>query len=1089
MNKVFKVIWSKAKSAWIVVSEFAKNHDAKGGIHDGRKRYAWLMRAVTLALVLMSGMSWAATTKNDYGIFSQGLTIGDSNDVTKGYLTSYSPATFWGAVTFNSDVTFAKGFSFSDLVVNGMHIDYNPDTHTFSLGAVYHKDNTAKNAVALGEVYNVGDYSFVAGSQAQGGKYSVVIGSSANGNNPYTVVLGPNTQAASSSIVLGNGSKTYRNNGIAIGAAAVDDSGNVTTAGALAGDPFSIAIGTGSDVNQGGTGNIAIGYMAQNTAGADAVVLGAFSKSDWRLNAGQQGYAPWEGSNTGNVNNSTFKDSLSSAAWKSTKGGLSIGDITGDKSAWITRQISGVAAGTQDTDAVNVAQLKASMTTLSSTDGSVKITPKYNDDGSRTFDLSASGGSGSGSSGHFVSVTKNNTSDSDDSLKNAGNYNNDGASGIQSTAVGVNAQAQTQGTALGNGAKASNTGATAIGTGSVANGTSSVALGQNASAQNDNAVAIGHGSGAYANSVSIGGNARSTAERSVHIGAMSDSNTTTGSASVSIGADAKATASGAASLGTGAVASGTDSLALGQNSSSTGNGSVAIGYQTKVTNNKEHATAVGTSAEANATEGTVLGYNAKVNGDKGVALGSGAFVDAENGNKTSVALGAGSQVNNGDTVGTASMAIKDTYGETSSSTTYNFAGANPTGTISVGSGSGSSEQTRTITHVAAGRVNNTSTDAINGSQLYGVAQSIEKVEQNVAKTATRYYSVNATDTGTGSNYLNDGAHGLNSLAAGNKAQAYGVGSLAIGYSSLAGSASNDNTLFSSMAIGPYAKAQGTGAIAFGNSSSSSGYGGVALGGGANVSSYGGVALGGTSSVTVTGGVALGTGSKASTAAGLAGYLSGSKKAGQADSVWTSTIGAVSLGGGTFKTDSGEKIYTRQITNLAAGTQDTDAVNVAQLKAVEQEGLSLTGNDGSKVTQSLGGNFNITGGLTGDALKDGAASTANLGVRKNAQGDGLEVVMTTTPSFETVTAKNSITVKNASTADGTSDISLNGSGLFMGSKKITGLAAGTENTDAVNFGQLSTVSSELTDFEKKTIQVGGNGGSTISRKLGENPILI
>lgn len=1090
MNKIYKVIWSKVRCAWVVVSEIARNHGAKGrSVHEGRKGKSLLAGALLLGLLTGNGTVWAGTTINEYGMFTKGLTIGDESNVTQGYLTSYSPANFWGSVTFNSDVTFAKGFSFSDLVVNGMHIDYNNAAHSFSLGSTYHKDNSSNYTISLGETYKAGDYSFVAGNQAQGGKYSVVIGSSANGNNPYTVVLGPNTQAASSSIVLGNNAKTYRNNGIAIGAAAVDDSGKVTTSGALAGDPFSIAIGTGSAVNQGGTGNIAIGYMAQNTAGADAIALGAFSKSDWHLNAGQQGYAPWEGSNTGNVDNSNFKNSLASAVWKSTQGGLSIGDITGDKSTWITRQISGVAAGTQDTDAVNVAQLKASMTTLSSADGTVKITPKYNDDGSRTFDLSASGGSDSGSGGHFVSVTKNNTSDSDDSLKNAGNYNNDGATGTQSTAVGVNAQAQTQGTALGNGANASNTGATAIGTGSVANGTSSVALGQNASAQNDNAVAIGHGSGAYANSVAIGGNARSTAERSVHIGAMTDSNITTGSASVSIGADAQATASGAASFGTGAAASGTDALALGQNSSSTGNGSVAIGYETKVSNGKEHATAVGTSAEANATEGTVLGYNAKVNGDKGVALGSGAFVAAENGNKTSVALGAGSQVNDGDTVGTASLSIKDTYGETSDSTTYQFAGTNPTGTVSVGSGSGSSEQTRTITHVAAGRVSSTSTDAINGSQLYGVAQSIEKVEQNVAKTATRYYSVNATDTGTGSNYLNDGAHGLNSLAAGNKAQAYGVGSLAIGYSSLAGSAANDDTLFSSMAIGPYAKAQGTGAIAFGNSSSSTGFGGVALGGGANVSSYGGVALGGTSSATVTGGVALGTGSQASTAAGLAGYLSGSKKADQADSVWTSTIGAVSLGGGTFKTDSGEKIYTRQITNLAAGTKDTDAVNVAQLKALEQEGLSLTGNDNQKVTQSLGGNFNLTGGLTGDALKDGAASTANLGVRKNANGDGLEVVMTTTPSFDSVTAKNSITVKNASTADGTSDISLNGNGLFMGSKKITGLAAGTENTDAVNFGQLSKVSNELTAFENKTIQVGGNGGGTIARKLGENPILI
>lgn len=1090
MNKIYKVIWSKVRCAWVVVSEIARNHGAKGrSVHEGRKGASLLAGALLLGLLTGNGTVWAGTTINEYGMFTKGLTIGDESNVTQGYLTSYSPANFWGSVTFNSDVTFAKGFSFSDLVVNGMHIDYNNASHSFSLGSTYHRNNTSNHAISLGEAYDSGDYSFVAGNQAQAGKYSVVIGSSANGNNPYTVVLGPNTQAASSSIVLGNNAKTYSNNGIAIGAAAVDDSGKVTTSGALAGDPFSIAIGTGSATNQGGNGNIAIGYMAQNTAGSDAIALGAFSKSDRHLNAGQQGYAPWEGSNTGNVDNSNFKNSLVSAVWKSTQGGLSIGDITGDKSTWITRQISGVAAGTQDTDAVNVAQLKASMTTLSSADGTVKITPKYNDDGSRTFDLSASGGSGSGSGGHFVSVTKNNASDSDDSLKSAGNYNNDGAKGTQSTAVGVNAQAQTQGTALGNGADASNTGATAIGTGSVANGTSSVALGQDASAQNDNAVAIGHGSGAYANSVAIGGNARSTAERSVHIGAMTDSNITTGSASVSIGADAQATASGAASFGTGAVASGTDALALGQNSSSTGNGSVAIGYQTKVTSNKEHATAVGTSAEANATEGTVLGYSAKVNGDKGVALGSGAFVAAENGNKTSVALGAGSQVNDGDTVGTASLSIKDTYGENSDSTTYQFAGTNPTGTVSVGSGSGSSEQTRTITHVAAGRVSSTSTDAINGSQLYGVAQSIEKVEQNVAKTATRYYSVNATDTGTGSNYLNDGAHGLNSIAAGNKAQAYGVGSLAIGYSSLAGSASNDDTLFSSMAIGPYAKAQGTGAIAFGNSSSSSGYGGVALGGGANVSSYGGVALGGTSSATATGGVALGTGSQANTAAGLAGYLSGSKKAEQADSVWTSTIGAVSLGGGKFKVGSEEKIYTRQITNLAAGTKDTDAVNVAQLKAVEQEGLSLTGNDNQKVTQSLGGNFNITGGLTGDALKDEAASTANLGVRKNANGDGLEVVMTTTPSFDSVTAKNSITIKNASTADGTSDISLNGNGLFMGSKKITGLADGTEKTDAVNFSQLSVVSSELSTFENKAIQVGGNAGGTISRKLGENPILI
>ena len=1140
MNKIFKVIWNKARSAWVVVSEIAKNHGSKdGGVHDRRSYYVWLTRAIILALVLGCTAEMpayaAAGEKVQYG----SVTIGDYPN-KQGDLFVYGTTKFYGTLLFN-DGEFA----------------YDSQKHGFSFGKAQYNSKLYNYSIAIGDTGEGSDYSIILGRNASGkGTYDVAIGDTAYAEKANAVAIGKSASAqGASSIALGDsahatetdglsighssestmagalafgkeakahgadavaiGTGAQANNnpyGIAIGKNAIvnnqgsiaigqDSSSdhpygiaiggnNVGEKGANANGTYSIALGADSIVN-GAEGGVAVGYGAKvdGSDAKDGVALGAYSVSNWATKAGVQGYLPWEGSNTGNVQNSTFQSAIASPVWKSTTAGVSIGDTSGDKTKWITRQLTGLAAGTSDYDAVNVAQLKASMTTLSSTDGSVKITPKYNDDGSRTFDLSASGGSGSGSGGHFVSVTKNNTGDSDDSLKTAGNYNNDGATGTQSTAVGVNAQAQTQGTALGNEAKASNTGATAIGTGAVANGTSSVALGQNASAQNDNAVAIGHGAGAYANSVSIGGNAMSTAERSVHIGAMTDSNTTTGSASVSIGADAKATASGAASLGTGAVASGTDALALGQNSSSTGNGSVAIGYQTKVTSNKEHATAVGTSAEANAAEGTVLGYNAKVNGDKGVALGSGAFVSAENGGKTSVALGAGSQVNNGDTVGTASMAIKDTYGETSDSTTYNFAGTNPDGTVSLGYTQDGVDHTRTLTHVAAGRVSSTSTDAINGSQLYGVTQSIEKVEQNVARTATRYYSVNASDTGAGSNYQNDGAHGPSSLAAGNKAAAYGTGSVAIGLSSVAGKTTDNTETYASIAIGPYAKSQGAGAIALGNSTQASGFGSLALGGGAKATSWGGVALGGTTSTTAIGGVALGTGSQASTAYGETGYLSSSKTANQADSVWTSTTGAVSVGGGTFKVGSETKTYTRQITNLAAGKQDTDAVNVAQLKAVEQEGLSLTGNDNQKVTQSLGGNFNLTGGLTGDALKDGAASTANLGVRKNAAGDGLEVVMTTTPSFDTVTANTNISVKNSSMEAGTSDISISGTGLSMGSKKITNLKAGSDTTDAVNYGQLKTISDSLTDLSGKTIKLAGNDGGSISRKLGDDAFLI
>lgn len=693
---------------------------------------------------------------------------------------------------------------------------------------------------------------------------------------------------------------------------------------------------------------------------------------------------------------------------------------------------------------------------------------------------------GSDTGSHFASFGKTSATDTDDTVKTYGNYNNDGATGTQSTAIGVRASATTNGTAVGNGAAASGQAGTAVGISSTANGVSSVAIGQSASAQNDNAIAIGHSAVSYNNAVAIGYNAEARNEKSIHIGSMSTTGTQDGSGSVSLGYDATATGAGAASLGYQATASGTDAVAVGQESSSTGAGSVAMGYTAK--SSADHATAVGTTAEANTAEGTAVGYGAKVNGTKGLALGSGAYVNEETGSKSSVALGAGSAVNSGDTVGTSSMTIKDTYGSTTTtSTTYNFAGTSPVGTVSVGSGT--SEQTRTITHVAAGRVSSTSTDAINGSQLYGVTQSIEKVEKNVADTATKYFSVNASNTAAGSNYQNDGAHGSSSLAAGDRAAAYGTGSVAIGLSSLAGKTTDNTETYASIAIGPYAKAQGAGSIALGNSTQASGYGSLALGGGAKATSFGGIALGGTTSTTAVGGVALGTGSQASTAPGVAGYLSSRKAANQADSVWTSTIGAVSVGGGTFKSGSETKIYTRQITNLAAGTNDTDAVNVAQLKAVEQEGISLTGNDNQKVTQSLGGNFNITGGLTGDALTGTKASTANLGVRKNAAEDGLEVVMITTPSFDTVTANRNISVTNSSTEAGTSDISISGTGLSMGSKKITNLKAGSDTTDAVNYGQLSAVSGDLSTFENRTIQVGGNDGGTISRKLGENPILI
>ena len=360
------------------------------------------------------------------------------------------------------------------------------------------------------------------------------------------------------------------------------------------------------------------------------------------------------------------------------------------------------------------------------------------------------------------------------------------------------------------------------------------------------------------------------------------------------------------------------------------------------------------------------------------------------------------------------------------------------------------------------KAGNYSNDGAQGTQSTAIGVNAKAQTQGTALG-------NGANAGKGDSTSNPGA-----TAIGFNAQAIGSYSVALGSNST-------STTANGMALGNKANVSGGGGMALGNSANVSVFGGISLGSSASVDNgYGGMALGGSTHVTVSGGVALGLGSQLTTYYLQSGYLSNSKKANQADYVWKPTTGAISLGG-DFQTSKEIIHYTRQIVNLAAGTQDTDAVNVAQLKAVEQEGISLTGNDNQTITQSLKNNdFTITGGLTGDDLQ--SASTANLGVRQNAAGNGLEVVMTTAPSF------NQITVKNSSTTDGTSDISITGTGLSMGGKKITSLAAGTETDDAATYGQVSAISTDLSAFEAKTISVSGNEGS-LSRKLGDSPIQI
>ncbi|WP_316190749.1 MULTISPECIES: YadA-like family protein [unclassified Bradyrhizobium] len=270
------------------------------------------------------------------------------------------------------------------------------------------------------------------------------------------------------------------------------------------------------------------------------------------------------------------------------------------------------------------------------------------------------------------------------------------AAGLNSIALGSAASASAEGSAaLGNSASASGVGSTALGRRAVAAAASAVAVGDGASAQTASAVAIGAGATA------LGGKA------------------------VSIGAGNTANGNGAVAIGDPNTAAGTGAVAMGANNSSNGQGAVALGNANTATG--QGAVALGNSSTAGGGGAIALGDTAAANTTKALALGSGATAT----NQNDVALGAGS----------VTATPNATSGATIAGTFYSFAGTSPTSVVSVGA-SGSERQ---ITNVAAGRISATSTDAINGSQLYATNQAVTAVQQ----VANAGWNVTTSSTGTG----------------------------------------------------------------------------------------------------------------------------------------------------------------------------------------------------------------------------------------------------------------------------------------------------------------------------------------------------
>ena len=660
------------------------------------------------------------------------------------------------------------------------------------------------NSVAIGKTANASAHETVAiGHETVAGAVSsVAVGQRANASGSEAVALGIDSNASGRfAVAIGNMAKVTNSklNGIAIGSNAVASedyamamgldtqaTGNSSiafgnTTKALAAE--AIAIGHSANAAEGNT--VALGVSA-TSAKAGAVTLGAYTKADAvkALALGYESHAVNEndvalggGSLTEAHHNGDYTlNGNYTAAGTWSYGTVSVGKVDATTPANnFTRQIQNVSAGVisaTSTDAINGSQLYATNSYLLNLGNNVKNalggSTQIDDAGNLTLNnLGGTGKAnvhdaleamnnkidqlGGGSSSHFYSV--NTASDT------RGNYNNDGATGLDALAAGADAQAAGDfAVAVGTGAQAVISNSIAIGknasvdadTASVAavngatKGEGSVAIGANTKASGTNATAVGQASNAYGqNSFAGGQSSKALGKSSVAVGDGAIANQ---DSSTAIGAYSQSTAAGATALGfnTRATASGT--VAAGRNSKATSNNALALGNEADA--QKDDTIAIGYNAQATQNRAVAFGKNAKATAGDTFAFGDAAKASASN----AIALGKNANAAHADSialgVNSATEAAVQTTSATVGGLTFgNFAGNAPSSTLSIGTAG----KERTITNVAAGRISDSSTDAVNGSQLYAT----QNVMNNIGKSAVGVLGGNAAIANNGTIKMTD----------------------------------------------------------------------------------------------------------------------------------------------------------------------------------------------------------------------------------------------------------------------------------------------------------------------------------------------
>lgn len=350
------------------------------------------------------------------------------------------------------------------------------------------------------------------------------------------------------------------------------------------------------------------------------------------------------------------------------------------------------------------------------------------------------------------------------------------------------------------------------------------------------------------------------------------------------------------------------------------------------------------------------------------------------------------------------------------------------------------------------------------------------------------------------NYYNDGASGSASMAfgvgttaagdyslsMGVRSSASGLNSLAIGYDNTAsgtqsvavGNGTNASGNFSvAMGLGSQAGTQNTdpestdngAAVAVGFEASAEQTGSAAYGYMASANNFESSAFGTSAAANADGSVALGAHSVANRDKGISGYLAPTSLTPDNAAIWISTDGAVSLGGKT-KNDAGQDVtISRQITNLAAGTEDSDAVNVAQLKAVETKGMNFQGNDtATSVHVDQGGILQIQGS---GRKEDTEYSTQNIKVLTDMANKRLSIALDKNPTFDSVTAGTERTSADGGQAGSIKIVGADSSSTNKATTITAGYAASPELSGTNGTGRISYTDGDGTAHTVATLGDG------------------